>query len=105
MLPTSRRIEVTTMEIQGMENEKYEGPVKENLMGEQTAEVFTSDIPLQLREELDKHPQLNLVYVSEFSNRTDELEMKLPNPSVELITKNTNEENEVSFFSSTIIYV
>ena len=105
VLPTTRKIEVNTMEIKGMENEKYVGPVKENLMGEQTAEVFTSDIPLPLKAELDKHPQLNLVYVSEFSNRTDELEMKLPNPGVELITKNTNEENEVSFFSSTIIYV
>ena len=105
VLPTARKIEVTTMEIQGMEGEKYEGPVKEKLIGDQTAEVFTSDIPLQLKIELDKHPQLNVVYTSEFSNRTNELEIKLPNPGLEGITKNINEENEVSFFSSTIIYV
>lgn len=105
VLPTTRNIEVTTMEIQGMENEKYNGPVKEKLMGDQIAEVFTSDIPLQLKIELDKHPQLNVAYVSEFSSRNNELEIKLPNPGVERITKNINEENEVSFFSSTIIYV
>lgn len=105
VLPTARKIEVSSLEIMGMENEEYDGPVKEKLIGEQMAEVFTSDIPLQLKLELDKHPQLNVTYTSEFSNRTSELEIKLPNPGVELITKNTNEENEVSFFSSTIIYV
>ncbi|MEM7085768.1 MAG: hypothetical protein AAF489_06270 [Bacteroidota bacterium] len=105
VLPTARRIEVSTLEIKGMENEKYNGPVKETLIGEQMAEVFTSDIPLPLKQKLDKHPQLNVAYTSEFSNRTNELEIKLPNPGVEGITKNTNEENEVSFFSSTIIYV
>jgi len=105
VLPTARKIEVTTIEIQGMENEKYHGPEQEKLMGEQMAAVFTSDIPLQLKIELDKHPQLNVIYTSEFSNRTNELEIKLPNPGLERITKNINEENEVSFFSSTIIYV
>jgi hypothetical protein len=105
VLPATRRIEVTKIEIQGMESETYDGPVKENLMGEQMADVFTSDIPLQLKMELDKHPQLNVAYISEFSNRNNELEIKLPNPSVEQISKNTNEENEVSFYSSTIIYV
>jgi len=105
VLPTARKIEVTTIEIQGMENEKYDGPEQEKLMGEQMAAVFTSDIPLQLKIELDKHPQLNVIYTSEFSNRTNELEIKLPNPGLERITKNINEENEVSFFSSTIIYV
>jgi len=105
VLPTERRMEVSTLKIKGMENEIYNGPVKERLMGEQMAEVFTSDIALPLKIALDKHPQLNVVYTSEFSNRTNELELKLPNPSVEQIAKNTNEENEVSFFSSTIIYV
>jgi len=105
VLPTERKIEVNTIEILGMEDEKYDGPIKEKLIGEQMAEVFTSDIPLQLKIELDKHPQLNVIYTSEFSNRTNELEIKLPNPSLERIAKNTNEENEISFFSSTIIYV
>lgn len=105
VLPTVRKIEVTSMEIQGMENEKYQGPVKEKLIGEQMAQVFTSDIPLPLKLELDEHPQLNVTYISEFSNRTSELEIKLPNPGVERITKSTNEGNEVSFSSSTIIYV
>jgi len=105
VLPTERKIELSTIEILGMEGEKYNGPIKEKLIGDQVAEVFTSDVPLQLKEALDKHPQLNVIYKSEFSSRTNELEIKLPNPGLERITKNINEENEVSFFSSTIIYV
>ena len=105
VLPTTRQIDVSTIEIKGMENEKYNGPVKENLMGDQMVEVFTSDIPLKLKIQLEKHPQLYMTYTSELSNRANDLELKLPNPSAENISKNNNESDEVSFVSSTIIYV
>ncbi|MBL4662485.1 MAG: hypothetical protein JKY22_02735 [Flavobacteriaceae bacterium] len=104
-VPDTRKMEITTMEIQGMENEKYTGPIEEKLMGNQMVSVFTSNIPLQVKLQLEKHPQLNIAYTSEFSNRASDLELKLPNPSTENINTNTNEENEVSFYSSTIIHV
>jgi len=105
VVPESRKIEVTQMEITGMSTEAYEGPVDEEIVGNQTAHVFTSSIPMQLKQQLETYPQLRISYTNEFSNRTTELELKLPNPGIENITKNNHEESEDSFFSSTIIYV
>ena len=105
VVPESRKIEVAQMGIKGMDTEAYEGPVEEALMGNQMAQIFTSNVPMPLKQQLKKYPQLSMSYTSEFSNRTTELEIKLPNPGIENITKNNNEEGEDSFFSSTIIYV
>jgi hypothetical protein len=51
------------------------------------------------------HPQLQVNYSNEFSNRENLLEIKLPNPETEQLKKFNQKENDGSFLSSTIVYV
>jgi hypothetical protein len=104
VVPASRKIEVQQMSITGIAGENYEGPIEEPLMADQTASIFTSDIALPLKYSMETTPILKITYTSNFSDNGT-LELKLPIPGAESISKNTNEENEDSFFSSTIIYV
>jgi len=101
----SRKINVVDMRITGVEDEIYGGPIDQEIIGGQAAQIFTSKTPMALHKNLEEHPQLIVSYANGFSNRTNELEIKLPNPGIENITMNNNEENEKSFFSSTIVYV
>jgi hypothetical protein len=101
----NRKIQVSEMSVSGISDETYEGPLKQEVIGGQTAEVFTTSIPLKLHNVLENNPQLKVTYSNEFSNRKNELEIKLPNPDVEQLRKYNQGKNEGSFFSSTIIYV
>ena len=101
----NRKIKVIEMNISGLTDEKYQGPVEQEIIGGQTAQVFTTANPLPLQNKLEESPQLQVTYSNDFSNRKNQMEIKLPNPNAEQIKKYNQGENEGSFFSSTIVYV
>jgi len=101
MIPESRKIEVSSISVtQG--TQVYSGPVTEEIVGGQVAQVFKSNTLMVLQKQLEDHPLLTMSYTSDVSHRVSDLEIKLPNPSSENISK---EKDEESFFSSTIVYV
>ena len=100
-----RKIEVVDMKISGMHEEAYQGPEKQQIIGGQVAQVFTTTTPVQLRNKLKTNPQLQLTYSNDFSDRKKQLEIKLPNPDVEGLKKYSRGEYEGSFLLSTIVYV
>ena len=105
VVPKSRKIEVFEMNVLGIDNEEYIGPIEKEIIGGQTAQVFTTSKAMQLQNKLETNPQLTVTYSNEFSNRKNELELKLPNPEAEQIKKYNQGENEGSFFLPTIVYV
>jgi len=105
IIPESRKIEVLGIEIKGAGDETYSNPVEEPIVGGQTAKVFTSNMVLPLQYTLAEHPQLQLEYTNEFSDRKNEMEISLPNPGAENLRKFNTGEHADAFFSSTIIYV
>lgn len=105
VIPESRKIEVLDLSVDGISEENYEGPEKEVIIGNQTAQVFTSSIPVQLQYQLEANPLLHVTYSNDFSSRRNQLEIKLPNPEVAELKMYNQGKNEGSFFSSTIIYV
>jgi hypothetical protein len=100
-----RKIKVKGMKVVGANNEDYNGPEEKQIIGEQTAQVFTTSSPVQMQYKLDVPPQLQVTYSNEFSNRENLLEIKLPNPETEQLKKFNQKENDGSFLSSTIVYV
>ena len=105
IVPPTRKIEVNDMSVRGVNEENYEGPTKQQLVGGQTAHVFTSPIPIQLQFKIETNPLLQLSYLNNFSNGLKQMEIKLPNPGVEELTINNQGGEADSFSSSTIIYV
>lgn len=105
VVPPSRKIQVEAMKIAGPANEAYDGPQQAVLIGGQEASVFTTAEPLQLQRQLEESPLLSVTYSNDFSNRKKQMELKLPNPDVEQISKYNQGKNEGSFFASTIVYV
>lgn len=101
----NRKIKVIEMNISGLNDEKYLGPVEQEIIGGQIAQVFTTSNPLPLKNKLEESPQLQVIYSNDFSNRKNQMEIKLPNPNTEQIKKYNQGENKGSFFSSTIVYV
>ena len=101
----SRKIQVHDMTISGINDEKYQGPTDQQIIGGQTAQVFITSDPLQLQNKLEKNPQLQVTYSNDFSQRKNQMEIKLPNPDAEQVKKYNQGENEGSFFSTTIVYV
>ena len=101
----SRKIQVTEMKVVGANKEVYNGPVEKQIIGGQTAQVFTTSEPIKMQNKLDQNPQLEMIYSNEFSNRQNQLDLKLPNPEAEQIKKINQGENKGLFCSSTIVYV
>ena len=65
------------MNISGLTDEKYQGPVEQEIIGGQTAQVFTTANPLPLQNKLEESPQLQVTYSNDFSNRKNQMEIKL----------------------------
>lgn len=105
VVPKSRKIQVINMNVSGVNNEEYQGPENQEIIGGQTAQVFTTSAPILLQNVLKENPQLQVTYSNDFSNRKNQLEINLPNPDAEQIKKYNQGENENSFISSTIVYV
>lgn len=105
VVPKSRNIKVIKMNISGIDDETYNDPIEKEIIGGQTALIFTTSEAIQLQHKLEVNPLLTVTYSNEFSNRKNELELKLPNPEPEQIKKYNQEKDEVSFFSPTIVYV
>ena len=93
-----------SLKIDGMESETYSGPVEEDFMGNQKAQVFMSSKPIPLKQKYDNSPLLRYAYSSEVTD-SDTLELNLPIPGPEALKAKQNEEGEVSFYSTSIIYV
>lgn len=102
IIPESRNIDVTDIQIKSPQGELYEGPLENEIVGGQTAQVFKSKTQIALQQQSEVSPELTMSYTSRVSHTASTLDMKLPNPDVGSISK---EENEESFFSSTIVYV
>ncbi|MEM7185341.1 MAG: hypothetical protein AAF466_01680 [Bacteroidota bacterium] len=96
----------TTLElsIEGTDGATYTGPVEEAFMTNQIAQVFTGDKAFPMRQLVENPPTLHYSYSSDVTDR-DSIELKLPIPGPETLRKKTNEENEQSFYSTSIIYV
>ena len=105
IVPPSRKKEVNDMRVRGVSEEDYEGPTTQQLVGDQTALVFTSPAPVQLQSKIETNPVLQISYSNDFSNDINHLETKLPNPRAEELTINNQEGNADSFSVSTIVYV
>ncbi len=101
----SRKINITEMSVSGTGDDKYEGPVDQEIPGGQQAQVFTSPNPVLMQNQPEKTPQLKVTYSNDFSGRKKQLEIKLPDPGAEQIEKYNHGKNEGSFFSTTIFYV
>lgn len=105
IVPPSRNIQISEIKITSEGSEKYEGPTQREIVGGQIAHVFTSSIPLPLQERFSINPTLEMSYSDDLSNNKKELEIKLPNPSAENLSRNNREGDEDSFQSTTIVYV
>lgn len=97
----------TTIKIEGAQGETYPipNPKLTKKIGEKTAEVLTSNIAIPLAQELPTHPLMKITYTNTFSNLENKLELKLPNVGAENLKIITNEQGEISFCSTTIVYV
>ncbi len=93
-----------SLKIDGMESETYSGPVEEDFMGNQKAQVFMSSKSMPLKQKHDSSPLLRYSYSSEVAD-SDTLELNLPIPGPEALQTKQNEEGEFSFYSTSIIYV
>lgn len=100
IVPNNRNIEIIVQNIYGFNNEKYDGPFDE-LVGGQNAQVFTSTVPLPLRQSRDDLPILKLYFKDNSTNMNEEIEIALPNPSPKNLTKTEN--NQLA--ANTIVYV
>ena len=101
----TRKIEVVDMRITGVREEKYAGPEKQQIADGRTAQVFTTTTPVRLQYRLAVNPQLQLTYSNDFSDKTNQLDINLPNPDIEELKKYHQGEHEGSFLLSTIVYV
>jgi len=105
VIPESRNMEVSNIQIEGIRNENYVGPVDGTLMESQKTKVMTTDRPVALAQILSKHPTLKLNYIDTITNSAKELEMKLPNPSPESIRTELRDGALIPFLVTTIVYV
>ena len=101
----SRKIEIQDIGILGNHGETYEGPYEKEMIGGQIAKVYTTAKPLQLQYVLEKTPQLQLNYTSDFSDRMEQLEMELPNPAAGQLGKYQTGAYEGAFYTTSIVYV
>jgi len=101
----SRKIDVHAMEVIGSDTKKYSGPVENEVIGGQKAQMFTSNEARQLQQKLVEAPQLHMTYSNDSSTSQNQLEIKMPNPSPDALKKFTQGENAGAFYVSTIIYV
>ncbi len=105
VVPTKRKINVSSITIQGGNGEEYSGPKESKILSGQTAQVFTSALPLPLKKEPNTHPKLYLDYTNQYSNRTNQMEVLLPNPDTQNIKPYNLKGDSNSFYSSNIVYV
>jgi hypothetical protein len=105
IVSNKRKITVSSISIKGISDEKYTGPEETPIINGQIAQVFTSSTPIPLQKEPVSHPQLNINYTNQFSNRNNELEILLPNPNVETLKPYHSDKDSISYCSTNIVYV
>ncbi len=105
IVPESRNMEVLVIGIKGSAGETYSGPEDETIVGGNEAKVFTSNSQLPLRQQIENHPVLELIYNSPQSDGQKEMEIKLPNPSADNLRRFNQGDRQGAFHSSTIVYV
>ncbi|MBD78265.1 MAG: hypothetical protein CL840_05030 [Crocinitomicaceae bacterium] len=105
VVPKKRKIEVQNLTVLGSDGNEYSGPQEKQIIGGQTAQVFTSKYALKLQANLTTAPQLKMTYANDFSNRYKQLNRDLPNPNVEELRKYKANTGSGSYLLSTIIHV
>jgi len=105
VVPSKRKINISEMTVSGGDGEKYNGPEQTKMFNGQTAQVFTSAIPLPLEKEPKTHPKLYLDFTNQYSNRSNQMEMLLPNPNTQNLKPYNRKGDTNSFCSSNIVYV
>jgi hypothetical protein len=105
VMSESRNMEISSMQIEGIGNENYTGPVDGTLMETQRTKVMTTDRPVALAQKLNKYPTLKLNYFDTITNMAKELEMKLPNPSPESIRTELRDRALFPYLVTITIYV
>jgi len=105
VIPESRNMEVSKIQIEGIGNETYTGPVEGTLLETQKTKVMTSDRPVALAQKLSKYPTLKLNYLDTITNSAKDLEMKLPNPSPESTRTEFRDGALIPYLVTTIVYV
>jgi hypothetical protein len=98
-------MEVSKIQIEGIGNETYTGPVEGTLLETQKTKVMTSDRPVALAQKLSKYPTLKLNYLDTITNSAKDLEMKLPNPSPESTRTEFRDGALIPYLVTTIVYV
>jgi hypothetical protein len=101
----NRKIESSSLTIEGVLSETYENPSPKVLPGGNKAMVFTSSKPLKLADRLQNYPKLTVKYKFNYSNQAHELEIKLPTPELLSMRKYEDGEDGMSFLSTTIVNV
>ncbi|MEE9361211.1 MAG: hypothetical protein V3U92_01285 [Cellulophaga sp.] len=104
-LGKSRKIEIQHMEIVGVQGETYEGPIEKQITEDQYVQVYTTASPEQLQYQLETTPLLQLNYTTDFLDRPQQLEIKLPNPASGQLGKYTNGPHQGEFYSTSLVYV
>ncbi len=104
VIPDYMKINEEDLEIVGIQNETYKGPVNRSI-GNGKALVMISSIPLALKKSLDRYPLLKLDYTDMRSNKSNTLELQLPNQDPQLMRTELINESNMMFLSSTIIYL
>ncbi len=104
VVPSNRKIQVLEMEVLDADTKPFSGPEQKTIVGGQEAKIFTSSSPKELQNSLENPPSLNIIYSNDFSNRKNELEIKLPNFETDQIVK-LDEGGNSSFIATRIVYV
>lgn len=100
-----RKITIENLSITDELGIDYSGPVAQKIIGNQSAQVFTTTDPVKLVSNRKAVPQLQIQYTNEYSDRLNQMNRGLPQPNIEdLQTVNTG-MNSGEFLITTIVYV
>lgn len=105
LLAPDRQIKIKDILIEHSENTEYLGPVSESIVGGGMANVFTSRKPIPLNQGNANKQVLRVRYYNNFSDRLQEMSIKMPVPDVSKLIIAKDDANALSYFSSKIIYL
>lgn len=105
VLASNRSIEVLEMGISTSEGQAYTGPVKDNTLSGEEANIYTSPEQLALQEEPTAAQSLKMQYKNQYSSRKTALEMTMPYPTGTSLRTEMGTNGQLSYFSNQIVYV
>ncbi|HWZ21722.1 MAG TPA: hypothetical protein VNW06_03665 [Cytophagaceae bacterium] len=105
VLAADRQITIKDMHIEATEKTTYNGPEIATIVSGEAANVFISKELIPLQQENSSNQLLKISYSNNFSERLNEMDIKMPSPDISNLSVKKNDANELSFFSSKIIYI